>query len=609
MDWTGGARRRFAPGRANATVQKQKAHFAKARAALHATPSSNHTFRPAFLQRAAGSKTVGRIPISNDTRASHVASPTAIGIGHGTSQERSGRRWRGPISEHVSAKRRKTQNRSQSPIYISSQESSTPSPPAGLTTQRGSGSARDTGAPPATEAHSMTEDERLLLANRRRLLARTDWLGLAATRPVQMKFASSHDKDRIGKRRKVASLTSRKGKPAGQRLLTPLFEDHPNQRGVMMSGAIQPDDIRVKIGTDALVSQTQHSRRSNTPVVRSARQPSTEFGPLSEESMLLGADGDTFEETRSWYRAEPTTEADVYDAQSLAALAGSQMTRNMGQQRVPARADMSYPPADVEINQQYMAHQYDEAMSQRTDISRSLPKSIGSPGWYEWHMSNRESTTSPRRPEHCRTESSASGHNMHENSQVPNTPHAQSSLEDDERWKRMMNIQQYYSSHTSTAAVKSSSSHFTRSENSKRAVTEALYERHNGQYQSMSTPKGAGTQASMLRGAIETVGRHRLPSKSTSLESPSASLQQITNLAELVAPPALQAEEDDDDAIWREFIIGSQGSSSAVEHRFGQHDAAEENAAPMGESSSWPVSGLGTSNRSTLGDTLVGTRV
>ena len=135
--------------------------------------------------------------------------------------------------------------------------------------------------------YGMDEEERLLLAKRRNLLARTDWLGLNMQRPINISFRSSGDKDRIGKRRKVRSSTSRKGRPAAPRMVTPLFQQPFSPDVGAMGMPLEPEDIRIKIGTDALASQTQPSRRSHTPGRTSVRHPSTEFGPLSEETVAV----------------------------------------------------------------------------------------------------------------------------------------------------------------------------------------------------------------------------------------------------------------------------------------------------------------------------------
>lgn len=142
----------------------------------------------------------------------------------------------------------------------------------------------------------MTDEDRLLLANRERLLARSDWLGLAASRPAHMTFPISSDRGKVGKRRKMhRSTKSHKAKAARPRSITPLHEHRLPPFEPMMSGAVMEEAIQVKIGTDALVSQSQYSHPAQPSANTSMRQPSTEFGPLSEESMLLGVDDDGFE--------------------------------------------------------------------------------------------------------------------------------------------------------------------------------------------------------------------------------------------------------------------------------------------------------------------------
>jgi hypothetical protein len=42
-----------------------------------------------------------------------------------------------------------------------------------------------------------------------RLLQRQDWVGLAASSPVNMHFSSSEEKDKIGKRRKIGKRPAR----------------------------------------------------------------------------------------------------------------------------------------------------------------------------------------------------------------------------------------------------------------------------------------------------------------------------------------------------------------------------------------------------------------
>lgn len=142
---------------------------------------------------------------------------------------------------------------------------------------------------------AVTAEEEALIANRERLLARQDWLGLAATRPVRMKFPSDRERQRIGKRRKIHKSKPRHGHEVANHAIANPVEGWRAPFEPMMSGAIGNDEIQIKVGTDAFLSQTHRSRPSHNSVNTSIRPISTDFGPISEESMLLKADSDGFE--------------------------------------------------------------------------------------------------------------------------------------------------------------------------------------------------------------------------------------------------------------------------------------------------------------------------
>ncbi|KAF2418509.1 hypothetical protein EJ08DRAFT_54204 [Tothia fuscella] len=110
--------------------------------------------------------------------------------------------------------------------------------------------------------HQSTEDS-CLESSKKRLLSQYDWVGLAPTRPLQMRFSSHQDKERIGKRRKI----DRKIQARRARLCDTKDQiDHTNnqlQRGPFMNSAaaVSPESISVRIGPDANASQmtvTQH---------------------------------------------------------------------------------------------------------------------------------------------------------------------------------------------------------------------------------------------------------------------------------------------------------------------------------------------------------------
>lgn len=421
----------------------------------------------------------------------------------------------------------------------------------------------------------ITDEDKLLMANRRRLLARTDWLGLGAGRPVQMKFANSHDKDRIGKRRRVLKTTPRKGQPAEKLLVSPLFRDTLLRPDHLMSGAIPEDDIHVKVGTDALASQTQRSRHSHTPGHTSMRHPSTEFGPHSEESMLLDADDSTFEMTAVKTSAEniPTPSAADAFADSFSVNAGSQKMRPT---QYSVQVSEFVPDSDPAQHRDLMPA---EVPPDDCEVARVHPKHSNAGD----HVTHARGGQAP----------------------IPNMIETKNKS-DDEVWRRIMDIGKMDSSHDSMLALDSASQHLTTSDSRHRPrinVADAPYDTQH----SSSTPQGAGTQPSRPdRNQLQSNGESS-SKLVASLQSPSASLQRIVELAQQPAPPNHQAQEEaDDDALWRDFIVGSQDSSdqSPQDVHFPTYDAEKDIVQPVRGSSAFNVSDLGTSNKSTLGDTL-----
>lgn len=98
---------------------------------------------------------------------------------------------------------------------------------------------RQSGAISFDEHARTCQDEELhLLASRRKLLARNDWLALDQTRPLRIGFPTAGDKDRVGRRRKIKKFSETRTKAAQPRLMTPLFEERLGLNAYHMSGAL-----------------------------------------------------------------------------------------------------------------------------------------------------------------------------------------------------------------------------------------------------------------------------------------------------------------------------------------------------------------------------------
>ncbi|KAK5136546.1 hypothetical protein LTR08_002890 [Meristemomyces frigidus] len=388
-----------------------------------------------------------------------------------------------------------------------------------------------------------------------------------------MHFSSLQDKDRVGKRRKL-DKSSHRAKPARQRLLTPLFEDDLMQIKALMSGALPADEIRIKIGTDALASQTQRSRHSPTSANVSVRQPSTEFGPLSEESMLLGdyeaenpsenvfikqhgavqapsmvamagsraleAEVDEFGLASPKLRQDTTDCFDIYKDRSWSS---KHPVREVARQD-EARFAMYQQQEDIagyESDQQSISHGGEPGPQPGTEHTvRPIPR-VEEPTFRNVHMFISEDN------------------DMKEDEDADE--------DDDQAWRDILNIRQHTSSHASMAALRSSSQHKTTSGSSHRPILDQDHEPDDEGLPAWSTPRGVGTQGATIASPI---AEHAEQPKS--LQSPSVSLAQIVRLAEQPwrGPEQHKAAEDaDENALWRDFIIGSQGSESNSSQQHG----------------------------------------
>ena len=585
MDWTGGTRRRFASKKNNAVAQRQKAHFARARAGLNAPPqhtmtqsahgrSATQSIRPTAHSRGNHSERRHSERGSLD-RCADAGKTTAHGAG-----EDAGRT-------------RYLERSSRSIIPVRSHDRSS------VESARNQATAAKLQLVPLTMITSidgMSEEKRLLLANRRRLLDRGDWLGLAQVQLPSMKFSSLHDRDQIGKRRRVEKSRPNRDNSCEPRLLTPAFEGRLRHQDFVMSGALPRDDFHIKIGTDALATQTQTqaSNRSYVLANTSMRPPSAELESLSEESMLLDADEEHFDPL-------PVSDGDAVPAEHTHFQTQHVCeVRNMGRAQYEVLAPDSQRSQEEQPNKM---HSDDEGYGQRIDVEGMHE---GRTHEHEGEKQDRDCdfvTESQKTP----SQDSITSTPLEKDDSVQ---HVLMQIEtdtdqDDDIWRRFLDVVQQIPSNASTKAVKSSSLHVTSSGDNVRPV--AVHEDPANTF--------IAHQAIPSRGA----GPHRSANdvqKSQSryqekLSSPCASLNRITNLANQRPPNPLEAQQDNqEDALWREFVCGAQEDSDTLSEIL-RVDQRSDEAAPnvstaVPASSSYMVSDLGTSNKTTIGDdTLV----
>ena len=121
-----------------------------------------------------------------------------------------------------------------------------------------------------------------LIDLKRRLLQKTDWVGLAATKPAQISFQPAEEMERIGRRRKVTNQERRQKaqqtrRPQPHHNIIRPFRHRDSQS---VQPAINEKDYSIRIGSN--IHQTQTTKESFQQSIRSSRSQSTH-----PDSMLL----------------------------------------------------------------------------------------------------------------------------------------------------------------------------------------------------------------------------------------------------------------------------------------------------------------------------------
>ncbi|KAF2122931.1 hypothetical protein BDV96DRAFT_593414 [Lophiotrema nucula] len=286
MNWTGGRLQRHSRNANKGVLQKQKAFFAKARTQLQ-NGKSNLTapFRPSYFQdddAVLGNQLPG-FGLGTTRRTGHPRRLQA----RSASEETSGLDVRHSARASLAGSERMTfaRNRRTTLNHEVDQEASSRGPkPSQPPTPHRSELKKDAaysllGAETAglerrgkKQANDMEAEDRLLEANRRRLLKRQDWAGLAPSRPLELRFESRRDKHKIGKRRKI------EGRPVllPDRVMAIRRPHLPTDRnpGPYVRGATEIDeDISIRIGTDALTSLTPMQQGDHAPLHEEGTPP------------------------------------------------------------------------------------------------------------------------------------------------------------------------------------------------------------------------------------------------------------------------------------------------------------------------------------------------
>ncbi|KAI7561573.1 hypothetical protein KC343_g9822 [Hortaea werneckii] len=438
-----------------------------------------------------------------------------------------------------------------------------------------------------------SQEEQLLNSKRHELLAQSDWLGLAIVRPLQLEFSSTVDKDRVGKRRKIHKPAQR-SKPAVRRLLTPLFEEAPAPQGAAMRTTLPIDEMRIKVGTDAFESQTQRSRNSPKHAATSMRHPSVEFGPLSEESMLLG---DNYEDFQP--RIPSAAAGDFLDESSIASHA---KTADLTQWHndINARSELDDHTGMAQVDE--WVARLDSATQESSKLS--LPP-IEDDGAMKPFESSALARTILRPSKECPP--------THVGSLGDSASCKKSDSESSGALMRqLLGIQKFTSSNASVSAVRSSSQHSLTSELSHRPILDTQVSVPGESANSVSTPCGVGTQDPDY---TWHESRERAE-ESSAAQSPSDwhsghYVAQVPGQAHLAEAADMKGSEDRYKDSWRDFIIGSIGSSQSSDQPRELEDDELDGLQHVNEvfaTSSLPVSGMGSSDMAIGGSSITARR-
>ncbi|GAB7340190.1 hypothetical protein MBLNU457_6662t1 [Dothideomycetes sp. NU457] len=258
MNWVGGSLHRHSRGARSATLQRQKAHFARVRNGQSRDATSLQPsqipFEPGVAntsrQHSAVIPVALRIRLDPTTPSSHLLSAGSRSDQSNLSVHRRQQQQQQCRHDHQPhhQQRRQEQERVQSVADATSSEISSDSEPARSLPHAG----------------NETNNNLDLEAEKARLLSKSDWLGLQPITLPETRFSPSSRIGRVAKRRRLRS-SEKRSRPMRTVAATP-FQDE----------RFPPDAIDVRIGSEALLSTVydpHRKRRRLSPWMSGALGP------------------------------------------------------------------------------------------------------------------------------------------------------------------------------------------------------------------------------------------------------------------------------------------------------------------------------------------------
>lgn len=447
------------------------------------------------------------------------------------------------------------------------------------------------------------DEELMLLAKRRTLLSRGDWLAFEPTKPLRLGFPAAAESEQVGRRRRIKEKTSKAPRPAQKRSLTPLFEERLEATRYLMSGALpsaQEEYIQVKVGTSAFGSRCLSSDNSNATFRASIVPRSSSLSHLSEEPMLLGADGDTF------------------DASQVSVPEPKQVIHSVDYARLASQAVRDNHPVDFDVrgfcsdggsgalsghgSAEFQGHvKSPSAQKLRSTAANGLRlDSRNDNDVFDLRLQEARNQCQALCPEQNRQTSDERGFEDMEVVTIPDSPldaiqlrNNQAPVENEEHaWKRMLGIPTQTPSsisNISNKALKSTSQHLTPSDDTVQAALP---------YDQELLPPNTDTLVSH-----QSIKRFDDPRVRHSLSGSGGKLSTISPVT--MRPPAQSADDVDAEALWREFIIGSQDGESENELPLNWQRKRTKHQTESEPSRPFELSGLGTSDKATKAETTV----
>ncbi|KAK4993409.1 hypothetical protein LTR50_000339 [Elasticomyces elasticus] len=394
-----------------------------------------------------------------------------------------------------------------------------------------------------------------------------------------MSFASLEDKELIGKRRRIGRRLRPQHKSERQQLHDSFPANEHTACGPFMSGALPAEeDIRIHVGLDALVSQSQLS------TTRSLAPNPTTLRCTSSDSMLIEADTELREVMQPAVTDAILTTDDNEDEETKVEETGQQLPSKPYSSRPTIHMMGNFEQAVRGMPNQaaeYMAvygnrlrtnspcsgavHIEDVGYSalRRHETAREDGRLVfcsTSDGELVSRSRHADATYSGHTPENGSGSMSTKGFGPAGNRPLEEQAAPYTDKDLDQDWRQWINISSAGSSQATNPMSNSSDATVEAPETT--AVPEPAHEHSliTSNERTFSTPQGAGTQQTTTYYGGDTLwGNIDERSEVCSKISPSASYKQIVALSQ--QPATRAAEDTDEDALWKQFVFGGMGGA------------------------------------------------